>query len=284
MTETKQFLIVGIDSGLGAAIAEVLAGEAASVAGTSRRAGAAWPLDLALPASEWRLPPADVAFLCAGITAQQACAAQPAASHAINVEGLLAVAERLRAQGSHVVYPSSNLVLGGDRPWPAPDAAYRPRTEYARQKAAVEQALMAGGGATVLRIGKVAESLSVLDAWHAELAAGGVVRPFGDVVLSPVGMRAAAAAMAALGRARATGIHHYSASRDVSYADVAEQLRRHLGSGTVEPVTAAEEGWDGEPFPAHTCLDCAGLAAATGIAAPDPLDVVRAEIERRFPA
>src|SRR5690606_26325829 len=113
-------------------------------------------LDLADDPPRWRLPEdVAVAFLCAAVTALRSCEADPAGTARANVEHTARLASMLVGRGAFVVFLSSNLVFDGSEPRRRADAPTCPATEYGRQKAAAEGALLAMGGVSIVRLTKV---------------------------------------------------------------------------------------------------------------------------------
>lgn len=127
--------MIGADGRIGSALLAALRAAGHDAIGTSRRAGAAHPLDLlAAPV----LPPCDVGYICAAALRERPEVPVPH-EWAVNVDGTLAVANALNLQGSFPVFLSSRAV--------------EVRTDfYARMKRHVEGALE-GTDAAVVRIG-----------------------------------------------------------------------------------------------------------------------------------
>ena len=230
-------------------------------------------MDLARDAAQWTPPPASTAYLCAAITSQEQCRTQPAAARAVNVQGTLALAEKLVRQGTHVIFPSTNLVLDGHRPFQPADAPYAPQTEYGRQKAETEQRLRQLPGTCVVRFTKVlGRATPLLLSWIAALRKGEVIRPFADMPMAPVPLDFAVEALMAVAAARAEGVVQVSADRDITYAEAARFVADCLQCPPqlVQPVTVAESGMAIDYVPAHTTLDATRLKTEFGLAPPPP--------------
>ena len=242
-------------------------------------------LDLADDPSCWPgLPVADTALLSAAVTSMAACANDPEGSRRVNVAGAVALAERLVGQGTHVTFLSSNQVFDGARP--ARDRADPPCpiSEYGRQKAAAEAALLTlDGDIAVLRLTKVLDPGSGLVAdWRGALLAGRSIGPFANFPLAPVSVDFALDLLAAIGRARGRGLYHGSAADDVSYVALGEALARTLGAdpSLVRPVTLGTPPAGHEALPRFTSLEMSREAAEFGIAAPDPEAMIGAAVSR----
>ena len=264
-------LVVGADGMIGKALAGHLSGLGHEVVATTRRPdGGGLFLDLADPGAA-RIPPVDGVALCAGAAGLAACRDAPERSRQINVEGPLALAAALAARDRLVVGVSTNLVFDGSLPHAAADRPPCPACAYGRQKAELETGLAALGGA-VLRLGKVlGPGHALLAGWRRDLAAGRPIRAFTDLVMAPVGLSAAIAALADILVAGRPGRYQLTASRDLTYHAAALALAERLGAGSalVEPASAAAAGLPAGERPPH-----ATLKATPPWTAPDPLDAV----------
>jgi len=168
-----------------------------------------------------------------------ACEQNPATSHLVNVEHTLALARDLAAQGAHVIFASTNLVFDGRASFMAPNAPVSPQTSYARQKAEVEAALLSTGGASILRISKVVETLRpLIESWAGDLLAQRVIHPFSDRACSPVRLDHVVSAFQLLGERRHAGLYQLGGARNITYAEIAFQLAAHMGAPAdlVQPV------------------------------------------------
>jgi len=268
-------LVVGTDSGIGAALFARLSAAGRPVRGTSRRpasvGGAVGLLDLAAPPRDWQLPGrVSAAYLCAAVTSTELCRRDPAGTRAVNVERTTELARLLRDRGAVVVFLSTNQVYDGTRPCRPADDPPCPRTEYGRQKADAERAVLGLGGA-VVRLTKVfAAPPPLFRGWAAALRAGEPVEAFADMVFAPVPAEFVTTVLMAVGERGAVGVVQVSADRDVTYAEAAGRLATQLGAepGLVRPVPAAARGLPPEAAPRHTTLDTTRLAGEFGIAAP----------------
>lgn len=137
---TQTICIIGSDGFIGSNLYE-LASRNHTVYGTSRRSGAAFPLDL-LRVDDVSLPHADVSFLCAAVANYRLCEGN-AEAWRINVDGTLAVAKRLMRAGSFVVFLSSVA------------AEWATHSAYGRAKAIVECTLQAMGDPAIIRFERV---------------------------------------------------------------------------------------------------------------------------------
>jgi dTDP-4-dehydrorhamnose reductase len=238
--------------------------------------------DLARDAASWTPPRAKTAFLCAAITSQEQCRRDPALSRAVNVDATLQLAEKLVRQGTHVVFPSTNLVLSGLRPFQAADDPYSPQTEYARQKVEVEQRLRQLPGTCIVRFTKVLDrGTPLLCEWREALERGEAIHPFADMPMAPVTVQFAVDALISIAAAKAEGIFHVSAAEDITYAAAGQLVAEHLGAAKVlvHPVTVAESGIAIEHMPRHTTLDTTRLQDEFGLQPPCPREAIELGME-----
>lgn len=231
-------LIVGGDGLIGRALLAHLAASGRRTLATTRRATVGCiDLDLAR-AVDAKLPgDVDVAYLLASMTNMSAVEADPASSRAVNVTGTLTLAERLKAQGAHLVFVSTNLVFDGRKAFASVADSLGPQNLYAAQKAEVERELLAAEGASVLRLSKVAETLlPLVKQWAVDLEAGRPIHPFSDRRCAPVALARVVTALAYLGEARSGGLHQLGGARDLTYEEIAPLLARFMNA----PVNLVE--------------------------------------------
>lgn len=282
----RHLLIVGGTSRLGRALAAAARAAGLLVTVTTRHRDQTGPdalfLDLADGGGDFRpvpaagRPPIDAAVLCGAVTDLRRCAGEPDLARRINHGATLAVAAACRDAGIFVVFPSSNLVFDGTRPLRRTGEAPCPPTLYGRLKAEVEAALLAAGGGAVVRLTKVlAPDLPLLAGWRSALLAGDSVRAFHDMVLAPVGLNGAAAALLAAAAARRPGIAHVSGRADLSYEVLAHTLAARLGvpAARVTAVSRRTAGIADNDAPAHTSLAMDGLSPVLGLIPPGLEDV-----------
>jgi dTDP-4-dehydrorhamnose reductase len=233
-------------------------------------------LDLAPPLAEWQ-PPAETRAACifAAVGHLVDCQRDPVGSALINVTRTVELIERLVARKVYVLFLSTNQVFDGSRPQVPVATPLGPVSEYGRQKARTEtrlQAMTAAGAPVgILRLAKiVAPGMALLRQWQEALAAGRPVHAFHDMVMAPTPIGVAAAAITALLAERCSGIWQLTGPRDISYAEVATYIARHLDAdrALVRPVAAA--GMPEGSTPRNTTLDSSALRARFGIATPAP--------------
>jgi len=239
-------------------------------------------LDLSQPAEMWpALPDCRVAVIAAAITNLEQCRRQPAATRWVNVDQTVRLTERLMDQGAFVVFLSTNLVFDGTNPCRRPDEQVCPMTEYGRQKAEAEAALLGRGEqCAVVRLTKVFHrGLGLVKAWREKLSAGQVIHPFSDYPCAPVPLEACTEAIRLVAQSGRRGIWQVSSPEDISYADIAVELAHNSGFDTtlVRPITAPRDTL--EHLPRFTTLDTSRLKEAFGLHIPQARETLKAVLK-----
>lgn len=272
-------LVVGVDGKIGQALTSALDARGIAWHGTSRRPGNSSQvrfLDLEQPIDLGDLGDVDVAYLCAALTGQVRCSADPQRARRINVDAPLAIGRILRRHGARTVLLSSNAVFDGSRSWRTEDEPVSPETEYGRTKAEAERGLLDLGNTTVLRLTKVlSDDNALIKGWIRSLVTGETIKPFHDARIAPIGLGEVVDALVALGKAPVDGIFHQSGARDLPYADIAYHVVARLGADPrlVQPWSRAEAGM-AEADWRLTCLATTRLSQLTGFEPPGALDVI----------
>ena len=238
-----RYLVVGADGLVGAGLVSLLEKGGAGVMGTTRRPEADGGglkgrlfLDLAsADMGEFRPAGYDAAFICAAITSMAACEDDPARTQQINVAGTVALAKRLLAEGTPLVFLSSNTVFDGAARWPNEDSLYSPSCEYGRQKAAVERQLLAltrpETPVAIVRLSKVlTPGGGMVAEFLRHLSAGEVCCAFDDLDMSPISLGYTTEALLTVARSGLSGIFHLAGEEEMSYAHFAGQLAAYLGA------------------------------------------------------
>jgi dTDP-4-dehydrorhamnose reductase len=101
---------------------------------------------------------------------------------------------------------------------------------------------------------------------------------------TPVGVTAAA--ITALLIEQCPGIWQLSGPEDVSYAEIADRIRRRLQvePALVQPIAALSAGMPTGSTPRHTTLDSSLLRSAFGIASPEPWTTIEGVLAIPAPA
>ncbi len=283
---SRKLLIVGGDSEIAGAATAYLRDRGHEVLATTRRSDRVTAdrphLDLSRPVDDWPIPPGvDAACLCAAVARLADCANDPEGSARVNVTGIATLAHRLLARGIPVLFLSTDKVFDGTRPHVPAETRPCPVSEYGRQKAAAEAALVAhmrqGEPAAILRLAKiVSPGMELLRGWIASLSAGKPVRAFDDMHMAPTPVVLVAEAIERLLAEPNTGIFQLTGPRDTAYSEVALHLVQKLGAdpALVEKISAYSVGLPIGSTAPHTTLDSTELRERFGIAVPDALAVI----------
>jgi dTDP-4-dehydrorhamnose reductase len=283
---TRKLLIVGGDSEIAGAATAYLRECGREVLATTRRhdriAADRPHLDLSRSVDDWPIPPGiDAACLCAAIARLGDCADDPAGSAQVNVTGIATLSDRLLARGIPVLFLSTDKVFDGTRPHVPAEAPPCPVSEYGRQKAAAEAALVArmgqGEPAAILRLAKiVSPGMALLRSWIASLSAGQPIRAFHDMHMAPTPVALVAKAIERLLAEPSAGIFQLTGPRDIAYSEIGLHLAQTLGAdpALVEKVSAYSAGLPLGSTAPHTTLDSTALRQRFGIAVPDAVGVI----------
>lgn len=269
-------LVVGVDGMLGSSLLKHLRRLGREAQGTSRRTSAnreALPLDLAREASSWRLPAAvETAYICAGIAGLAACRENPAGTRRVNVDATAELCRLLTRRGAFVVFLSSSQVFNGAEPLVLAECRPSPLSEYGRQKAAAERALLESGEgpAAVVRLTKVLGPNDLLAGWARRLAAGKMVEPLQDLMFCPVPLKGVVTLLGLIGELKEPGLWQVSGEQDVTYAKAAQWGAQVLGASLelVRPTTTKEQGLKLEEAGPYSSLDGSRIEKSLGLALP----------------
>ncbi len=268
MATQGTYLIVGSDGLIGAALKRKFLAEGRTVLGTTRQPESIGEdvllLDLAGNVEAWKAPAGvKVAFLCAAAATLKQCEADPAGTCLVNVDNLARLAGKLVQSGAFVVFLSSSAVFDGSMAFAASDTPFLPMTEYGRQKANAERLLLdLGENVAIVRPTKVVSpGMQLLVQWREALARGEPIRPFSDLLMSPLPLDFATEALLRIADSRRGGIYQLSGVADVSYAEFAAAWMKRLG------------------FPAHLLQPC---HAGGGIAKPRFTTLDMSAVTRQF--
>ena len=291
------FLIVGGDSEIGGAAFAALKAQGHAATATTRRRGPAAHdrlfLDLTTSLKGWEPPKgATSACVCAAVARLADCAADPQRSAHVNVTQTLALADSLLGRGVYVLFLSTNQVFDGRVAQVPPEAPHSPVSEYGKQKARTEAALldkMAGGAPVgILRLAKVVSPHTpLLQSWVADLAQAKPISAFSDMRLAPTNIATVCSAIRSLLSDRANGVFQLTGPHDVSYAEIGGFLAGKLGvsSSLVQATSARDAGLPEGATPLHTTLDSTALRNRFGLEVPDVWEVIESamssEIDQR---
>lgn len=257
---TAPLLITGATGTLGRALAAACERRNIACVTTTRDT-----IDLANPASMAdaldRLRPWAV-INAAGWVRVDDAEDDPAACHAANATGPIALAQACAARGIATVHISSVLVFDGVGA--CDDAApRRPLNAYGRSKAALEDGLAdLPGDHLIIRTAALFSAGDAHNFAHHVATALQAGEPFDavdDHVVSPTYVPHLCDAMLDLTIDGAAGIWHLSHGEGLSWAQFARRIARACGldEGDVRPIDGAEAGWRAAR-PRDSTLMCRG--------------------------
>lgn len=274
--ENQSNFVVGGDGLLGKALIAELASRGFQTAWTSRRNDqheASYILDLSKPLDRTALPACSgPVYLCAAVTSMDSCTNDPCGTSIVNVQSQIALAQWARESGAFVVFLSSNVVLPGTIQLQPIDLAPSPVNEYGHQKLEVERFLLTQPNSAIIRLTKVfSPDNPLLRGWAQTLLRGQPVQAFADRFVAPLPLPLVSRVIADLGQRRLSGLHHFSPTSDITYADLARRMCVKLGvsEDLVHCITAEQN-----PKLGFSSLDCAELTSALGIESPDPFAAI----------
>lgn len=250
----SSYLVIGGDSLVGKSLVGALEDRGHCVYSTTRRANTLNDkrIFLDLEKNQDFIPPANIGciFVVAAATSYERCEIDPTA-YKINVELIPQFIETQLQRGFFIVFISTNSVFGGERPWPSEYDPHAPRIPYSKQKSDAESIVCAAAeriGAenrlSIVRLTKILDcETSPLPDWLATWARGGIIRPFDDLIFSPMSAQFVGRSLAILGEKRVSGNLHLSGAENISYVVFAKALAiaKGISLEMIVPTTAEEE-------------------------------------------
>ncbi len=288
MQQKNVSLIIGADGLIGRALADFLVQTGESVLTTTRKADTLSKkrifFDLLENVSAWSPPKqVSVAYLCAAITSLETCRRNPKQSERVNVGNTVALAKMLIAEGTFVVFLSTNLVYDGSVPFRKADEPVSPLVEYGCQKAETEKRLLAlGPSVSVVRLTKVlGPNMPLFNKWIQALQQGKIIHPFSDMVMAPVPLLSVVDILYQVAQKRLPGILQVSGKQDIAYQRIAYYIAQRLGvsQGFVQPIRYQQSGMHFEGVPAYTTLDISRLRGELGMDLPDVWETIDSVFE-----
>ncbi|HXT60669.1 MAG TPA: sugar nucleotide-binding protein [Pirellulales bacterium] len=294
MLDAPRCLIVGSDGMTGSALLARLRREGIHALGTSRRTPQTTdtiPLDLASDPRSWRIPAAtSVVVNCAAVAGAAVCQRSPDESRRVNVDAVVALAQRCASESRMFVQLSSDRVFSGRSPRTRADAPFAPASEYGRQKAEADRRLLEmfaeGGELAIVRFAKlVSRTHALFGAWRDSLCRGEAIRPFADMTMAPVTLDFAIAVLYKVILERRTGVFQASAESDVTYSQFAGDLAEACGAARelVIPISSVSATVDIDPPPPFTSLDVSRVRNEMNLIPPTPKEVAEWIVRRLSP-
>ncbi len=248
-------LVTGAGGLLGGRLAVAMAREASVVGGIHHAAAPKGVetvtfdlLDPAAVAAALDTTRAEAVVHSAAFADADLCERDPATAQRVNVDASVALARLCREREIRLVHISTDLVLGGDRPFSSERDPAAPVMVYGRSKLASEEAVLTEcPGSAVVRCALVhgrghgrRATASESIAWA--VAAGRTPRLFLDQWRTPIDAESVASALLRLVHGDEEGVFHLGGPERVSRYELGMRTAQALGlPGTVvEAVTQAD--------------------------------------------
>jgi dTDP-4-dehydrorhamnose reductase len=269
-------LVTGASGQLGSHLLRELRGRADLVAWSGSRRGDLLgvplvPVDLANPAeltAAFRAARPDAVVHCAALARIVDCYHDPERARLVNVAATAALAGECARSGARLVFVSTDLVFDGERGGYREDDPPAPLSVYARTKREAEDVAGAAPRAAVARVSLLyGPSLngraSFFDEQTAALRERRNVTLFTDEWRTPLDLRTAARALAALAASEMTGLLHVGGPERLSRHEMGLRLAAALGADPSVIVAATRGAVPApEPRPRDTSLDSSRWRAA----------------------
>lgn len=188
----------------------------------------------------------DKALICFGLTNIGFCESNKELAWNINVSSTLELIDRLHVSGVYVSYLSSSSVFEGRKTACSIMTSRTPKSLYAKTKAAVEDRIFSDylSNASVLRMPKVTGSgWSILDKWKMEYHTTGLVRPFSNRYVYPVGIEKICSKISVLLNEKRLGVFHVDGGQKTSFATLCAQNARLLGIDSRKIRPTKDRDW-----------------------------------------
>jgi len=236
-------------------------------------------------------PDAEAAFILQGISNIDACARDPAGSHAVNVEAVVRIVEDLTAAGILPVFTSTDGVLDGTGHLVDEHEPARPLMTYGRQKAEVEAYLAACPERSItVRLSKVVGTdrhpSNMLSGWLDQLEQGAPIKCASDQVFCPILAADVAEALVRLVESGADGLYNLGGPTPLGRRElldllVAEMRRYREVSAVIESCLLNDLPFL-EPRPIDQSMDIAKLVRTTGWQPSGMAEVCRRAVAERY--
>jgi dTDP-4-dehydrorhamnose reductase len=263
-------LVTGASGLLGGYLLEELGRQATPAVAWSGSAGGAVagvalrPVDLVDPdavATAFRAERPSAVLHAAALTRVADCFSNPERARRVNVQGTRHLAALAGDTGVRLMLVSTDLVFDGARGWYTERDSPAPLSVYGQTKLAAERAVLAVPGAVVARVSLLYGPShnarpGFFDQQAAALRERRPLQLFEDEWRTPLGLRTAARALAALVDSDVGGIVHIGGPERMSRLEMGRRLAAVLGCDASAIVPARrEQAGAGEPRPCDTSLD-----------------------------
>jgi dTDP-4-dehydrorhamnose reductase len=202
----------------------------------------------------------DVVLHTVALSSVAACRQDPARAEAVNVRGSELLARFAAQAGARLVHVSTDLVFDGERaPYRESDAAV-PLGVYGRTKADAEAAVLALGGAAVVRVSLLygpsfSDAPTLFDLQCEQIVLGRPMTLFEDEWRTPLDFPTAALGLLAVADSDIGGMLHLGGPDRLSRLEMGARLAHVLGRPPVVVARRRNDPPTGEPRPRDTSLD-----------------------------
>lgn len=214
------------------------------------------------------------AIILAGITSPETIVANPSVARAINVEGTLALVDRLFDWGIVPVFISSDAVLGLSQNCADEFTLVRPQTLYGQMKRQVEEALFAHAGEwLILRLSRVygleIGDGTLITSLCERLLIGGEVPVACDQKFNPIYVGDMMRAIEAVVDQRLVGLYHLGGPQAVTHLEIAElllfEIGRYRSVATIIKQRSINDFVPYEVRPRNIAMDSGRITTALGL-------------------
>lgn len=267
-------LIIGQTSFIGQKLFNSLAKQDHQVYGTTRstklKTTNILEFDLAWKEQDWPAFPEqiDSVFFSSAMTSQKVVEENQQQARFINVEQTIKVINFFLERGSHIVFPSTNLVLPNDTPEQKIDTPYNPLSLYASFKAEIEKELLkAPTQATICRLPKIlGPSTPIIQNWVRKLKDRETIQALTDLIVAPVSITYTINTLSRIMEQQPGGIIQLS-GHEISYFNIARMIAEELDiqEHLVQPQTSQEISLSLASSPKHPGMDTTRTEQILGI-------------------
>ena len=175
----------------------------------------------------------DTAFISAAMVVQRECEERPDEAWNINVEKTIALVEKFLSQGTHVIIPSTNLVLGCQHAFMDVNTPLAPSGVYGKTKAALETHFKDHPRVSIVRFTKILEKdRGIISIWKNAIKTCQPVNVVTNVNIAPISMNYAVRFLHTLIDRELAGIWHVSGKEDVCYKNLFDVVQQTFANPT----------------------------------------------------
>lgn len=216
-------------------------------------------LNLSHDVSNWQVPDGiTTAYFCAFHGNTKSCRENPVSSQKINVSNTLKILKVLLQAQVHVLFLSTTQVFDGNTPYRKTTDPLSPLTEYGKQKAEVEQAILSYPNISIVRLSKVlGKRIPLFEKWIDSLQRNIAIYPFTDLSIAPIDSEFVARSLIQIASKKIAGIHHLSGDQDISYHSISKYIVNELGldKNLIREGSVADIHIPKAEAPTYTTLD-----------------------------